>query len=284
MHEPLVSIIIPMYNAESFISETIDSVIQQAYTDWELIIVDDGSTNYCNRYPTIHYYHQQNLGVSYARNNGIESSKGEFIALLDADDLWHKENLQKKVNYLIDNPDVDWVYSDMSAIDENGVKIDNPEQGKGQDVLRNILLWNGEVVPGACSNLVFRKKCIQEDCSFDTQFSTAADQDFTIQLASKFTSHYIKERLWSYRIINNSMSRNIAIMEKDHIGVYKKAQINGLFTSFAFRRKCFSNMYLILGGSWWKDGNNKPRGLYFIIRSVVCWPSNIFNVMKKRVH
>ena len=97
----MFSVIMPVYNGADFIDEAIKSVLEQTYTDWELIVVNDGSTDktaevlskYTNN-EKIHILIQENKGVSAARNNGISRSKGEYIAFLDADDLWHKNHLE----------------------------------------------------------------------------------------------------------------------------------------------------------------------------------------------
>jgi hypothetical protein len=169
----------------------------------------------------------------------------------------------------------------MYHADEKLNIIEEAPKGKGGDILEHILLWNGEVVPGPCSNLVVKRKCFDQGCLFDSSFSTAADQDFCIQLASKYKGAYIDQVLWKYRYIASSMSRNVSVMEKDHIGVFNKAKSNGLFKSRPFQRQCFSNLYLIIAGSWWVNGENKLRALWFIIRGIAICPSNISKLIAK---
>lgn len=284
----LVSIIVPAYNASKYIAATILSVQKQTYGNWELIIINDGSKDNTEEVvqpflsdKRISIYSQNNSGVCKARNNGFSKAKGEYIALLDADDEFWPENLEKKISALEQHPEIDWIYSNLSLIDEKSELIRTKTNGRGDHVLENILLWNGEVVPGPCSNLVFRKKLLDAGLAFDPEFSTAADQDFCLQLAGKYKSIFLPEALACYRILENSMSRNVAVMEKDHIGVYKKAERNHLFHSASFKRKCFSNLYLILAGSWWVNGKNKKRALLFMWKSVMNRPANIFKLVKK---
>lgn len=283
----LVSVIIPLYNTEKYIVETINSILSQTYTNWELIIIDDGSTDTSAELVAsfltnikINYYLQKNTGVSSARNNGISKSKGEFIAFLDADDLWLPDNLEKKVRILELN-EIDFVFSDVELIDENSHSKNIFLHGTDEEILKHYLLWDKTVIPGPCSNLVVKKKCLDNGIRFDDTFSTAADQDFCFNLASKYKGKRIAEKLWKYRILANSMSKNIKIMEIDHIGVYKKANANNLFPSFIFKQKSFSNLYLILAGSWWKNGNNKTRGLYFTILSILYFPPQLLKLIKK---
>jgi len=108
----LVSVVMPAYNSEKYISEAIESVIGQTYANWELIVVDDGSTDgtrrivdrYIRDGGRIRYIHQKNSGPSAARNRGIEASNGRYIALLDSDDIWYVDKLEKQMNFLAANP------------------------------------------------------------------------------------------------------------------------------------------------------------------------------------
>ncbi|PCJ25697.1 MAG: hypothetical protein COA97_07400 [Flavobacteriales bacterium] len=284
----MISIIIPVYNAEKYISETINSVFSQTYRNWELIIIDDGSADnsaniikqFCKDNDKVRYYYQENSGVSVARNNGMNKAKGKYIALLDADDVWEKDNLRLKNDVLETKNDVSWVFSNMYNANETAEIVSEASKGTDKNILESILLWKREVIPGPCSNIIFKKKCFEDGISFDKELSTAADQYFTIQLASRYKGHHINEPLWRYRILSNSMSKNISVMEKDHIRVYNKAANKKLFKNFWFKQQCFSNLYWILAGSWWKDGNNKLRGMRFIILALINNPISIIRLIK----
>lgn len=286
----LVSIIIPCYNAEKFITETIQSVLNQTYTDWELIIIDDGSKDNSSKIvasflsdPRISYFYQENTGVSIARNNGISKVNGKYIAFLDADDIWTDSNLEEKINKL-QNDEIDYVFSDKEHINEDSSSMNIFSKGTDINLLHHFLLWDRTVIPGPASNLIVKKKCLDSGLRFDSKFSTAADQDFCFNLAAKYKGKIIAKPLFKYRILANSMSRNIATMEKDHIAVYKKAAKNNLFNSFLFKQQCFSNLYLVLAGSWWKDGNNKTKGLYFIFLSLLAYPPQVLKLARKISH
>jgi glycosyltransferase involved in cell wall biosynthesis len=283
----MISIIIPTYNAEKYISETIQSVLNQTYTDWELIVVDDGSTDYtakivkafCEKEKRINYFYKENSGVSDTRNFGMGKAKGNYFALLDADDVWGKENLHEKIEILKKKKNTDWIFSDLVEFEEDKKESVKKIQ-KTDNCLESLLKWDGRVLT-APSGLLFRRKAYEEGVKFDNKFSTAADQDFVIQLASKYKGYHISKALWRYRILENSMSRNILVMEKDHIGVFKKALKNKLFKNFCFKQRCFSNLYWILAGSWWKDGKNKTRGMYFVLRALLTNPFSFVKIFKK---
>ena len=284
----IVSIIIPAYNAENYIEQTIKSVIEQEFEAWELIIINDGSTDNTlkiikkfddNRIKVIS---TKNQGVSAARNTGIKASQGKYIAFLDADDVWLSDNLIEKVSQLESNSEIDWVYSNMYHADEVLNIIEVAPSGTDQDIIDSILLWEGEVVPGPCSNIVVKRKIVDDAIYFDTNLSTAADQDFCLSLAAIYLkAHYIDKPLWKYRLTSSSMHQNIAKMESDHIYIYKKADTLGLFKSWFFKRRCYSNLYLILAGSWWINEKNKIRGLYFFILSICMYPMNVQKIISK---
>lgn len=280
----MVSIIIPAYNAEKYITETIESVLNQTFTDWELIIVIDGATDHTEDIARsfesderISVIVKENTGVSDTRNIGMSKAKGNYIALLDADDIWLPENLEKKITFLEQNSEFGWVYSQMNEFHNDTSLVNQAPRGHDKEILKSILSWKGEVVPGPCSNVVFRSEFLKKGLAFDVEFSTAADQDFTLQLAQLAPGKLIDEYLWNYRVLSGSMSRNIAAMEKDHIGVFNKAASNNLFLSASFKRKCFANLYLILAGSWWKNGQNRTRGLYFLFRSFFTHPKPLLS-------
>ncbi len=107
---PLVTVVIPVYNSAKFLAAALDSVFAQTYRPIEVIVVDDGSTDnsaeIVRDYPKVQYFYQSNQGVSVARNVAIAAAKGEFIAFLDADDLWKPEKLSLQIAYMLENPDI----------------------------------------------------------------------------------------------------------------------------------------------------------------------------------
>lgn len=283
---PAVSVIIPAYNAEKFLGETVRSVLSQTFSDFEIIICDDGSTDKTAEVAKsfgderVKYIHQKNAGVSVARNNGAANSTGRYLAFLDADDLFDPDNLQKKAAFLESNPDVALVFADCDVIDGEGNGTGEYLIGNDTDILTNLLLWNGTVIPGPSCILITRQ-AFEMSGGFDPHFSTAADQDFFFRIAHKFTCKRITGVLTCYRKHGSNMHMNIQLMERDHIGVYKKAAKAKMFKSDSFRNKCFGNLYLILAGSWWVNGKNKSRGMKYIIKALAKNPALIFKLFRK---
>lgn len=282
---PRVSVIIPVYNGEKYISETVNSVIAQTYTDYELILVNDGSKDTTGQIlesfsnDRIKVLHIENSGVSNARNIGYAESAGDYIAFLDADDLWLPERLQETVAYLDEHKEVGLVHTHMAVIDEKSQKTGEVFAGKEGNILEDLLLWNGCCIP-APSSILVRREVMEEIDLFDTNLSTAADQEIFFRIANVYKIGMVNQPLGLYRIHGENMHLNIARMEKEHVYTYKKAAELGLYHSNSFRRKCFSNMYMILAGSYWVNTSNKRRAVAMIIKSV---QSDFINGMRQLI-
>ncbi|MCA6364757.1 MAG: glycosyltransferase [Bacteroidetes bacterium] len=278
----LVSVIIPAYNAAAFLAETIESVLGQTYTNFELIVVNDGSTDDTLQIAERYMYDARvrcistaNAGVSAARNAGFAKSYGSLVAFLDADDVWLPDNLLCKVNLLAQHPQAVLAHAPVENIEADSTRTGVVNAGKEGNVLHELLSWSHTVVPGPSSILV-RRKAVEQINGFDEALSTAADQDLFFRLAGIGSFVMCRNVLSLYRLHPHNMHRNIARMESDHLQVYRKAAIRNAFGNAAFKRRCFSNLYLILAGSWWKNGGNKPRALWFVLRSALTHPSALW--------
>src|SRR3990170_3473675 len=131
-----VSVIIPAYNSARFLPEAIESVLAQTYKDYGIIVIDDGSTDNTKEtlepyFDKIKYIYQQNQGAASARNTAIRHSQGEYIAFLDADDVWLPEKLHIQVEYLNNNPGIAMVYSPSVTISEDGGLTDKKNKNMG---------------------------------------------------------------------------------------------------------------------------------------------------------
>ncbi len=287
MHRPVVTIIIPAYNAARFIAEAINSVLNQTVKNIELIIVDDGSTDGQNAIiekiisddKRARLISQRNSGVSAARNKGIEMSRGQYLAFLDADDVWLPDNLALKIEKFAQH-DYGLVHSNGEVIDENGIPTGTILEGREGFLLDDLLLWNGTQIPGPSSILV-KKTVIEETGLFDTRLSTSADQDFFIRVSAKYEIGKTDNISWRYRIHNSNMHKNISAMEHDVLLLYDKAGNMGLFRDERFRKKCIANMYMILARSWAGDGGNYLRGIGFLLRSVKTRPAQVIKLVQE---
>jgi glycosyltransferase involved in cell wall biosynthesis len=210
---PKVSIIIPAYNAMKYLPETVASVFQQTFEDYEVIIVNDGSKDNIEswlaqlKHPKVRLITQENQGLSGARNTGILDAKGEYVALLDADDLWAPTKLDKQVNLLDESTKVGLVYTWMALIDEKGQptgRIFSAEnEGK---VWEKLLEFN---VVGCGSVPLIRRSCFDKVGLFDRNLrSYVEDWDLWLRMAPHYDFKVVKEALVYYRQLPSSASRN----------------------------------------------------------------------------
>lgn len=190
-----ISVIIPTYNREEFLKRAIDSVLNQTFKDFEVILVDDGSTdgtyNLIQQYEKITYLKQENLGVSAARNLGLEKASGEFIAFLDSDDEWQSDKLQKQVDFLQNNPSLKWVYSDETWI-RSGKKVNkkNKHQKRGGD----LFLASLDLCLIGASTVVIHKSFFNK-YAFREDFKVCEDYDLWLKFLIDYPVGYIDEPL-----------------------------------------------------------------------------------------
>ena len=287
--DDLVSIIIPAYNAASFIAETIDSVIQQSFQHWELIVVDDGSQDSTAEKvkafaedSRISYHFKKNEGVSIARNTGYSLSKGLFLAFLDADDIWKPQRLHKMLERFKEDGEIGLVHSYIQEINSQSQPLQKVHRGKEGFILDRLLLWDGCTIPNPSSILV-KREVVEKVGGFSPELSTAADQEFFFRVAASFKIGMVKEILSFYRMHDDNMHKDIQHMEEDHCKAYQLAERNKLFSNQLFKRRCYANLYFILGNSWWVDGRNKWKGIKFWVRALSNNPFLIERFIKKLI-
>jgi glycosyltransferase involved in cell wall biosynthesis len=288
MKDRLVSVIIPAYKAGLYIEETVRAVLAQTHQNLELFIIDDGSPDdqaktikpLVAKDPRVHYIKQKNGGVSSARNHGYRLSKGTFIAFLDADDTWLPNNLELKLAKFGTDNRLGLVHSDMAIMDSQSILTGATKQGKEGYILDDLLAWNGTCIPTPSSILV-KKEVLEKVGGFDLALSNAADQEFFFRVAKHFKIGRVDAITWHYRVHENNMHSNIAVMEKDALLAYQKADELQLFKSKKFRNFCFATMYLIVAASWWGDGKNKVKGLKFAVKALFCHPPIVLRFAKR---
>ncbi|SDG39479.1 Glycosyltransferase involved in cell wall bisynthesis [Pedobacter terrae] len=208
--EPLVSIVTPCYNSAAFITETLDAVVAQRYTNWELIVVDDRSADetcdiveaFASRHPRVRLVAlKENGGVSNARNIGLAEAKGKYIAFLDSDDIWLEDKLSRQVSYM-EKELLPLTFCAYNRIDEQG-KIISGQIPVPRTVNYNALLAHNVVI--------FSTSMMLKSAIGDIKFSRAGHEDwiFLLQLLKKCGQGYgINQPLVYYRVRQNSVSSN----------------------------------------------------------------------------
>jgi len=202
---PLVSVIINNYNYGCFLSQAIESVLEQTYPNWELIVVDDGSTD--NSCEVIESYKdcltaifQKNSGQGEALNAGITQSKGEIIFFLDADDYFHKDKLAKVVAGFLNHPEWVQISHCWSSVDREGLPIGRGSTILNQGDVRHLLLQWGRYAMAITSGLAYRRAVLQQVLPIPTKRTEAADTFLTVTIPFYGEVGCINEPLMFYRM------------------------------------------------------------------------------------
>ncbi|MBO3460917.1 glycosyltransferase family 2 protein [Aetokthonos hydrillicola Thurmond2011] len=225
---PKVSVIIPAYNAMNYLPETLESVLQQSFSDFEVLIIDDGSSDNIQEWvslitdPRVKLLTQKNQGLSGARNTGIHNSHSEYIAFLDADDLWEPTKLEKQVRCLEENPEVGLVYTWTALIDHKGISTGRVFVNYAEGYVWKSLIEHNIVECGSVP--MVRRCCFETEGVFDRNLrSYVEDWDMWLRIAARYPLKLIKEPLVKYRQHSASASRNWEAMEQSFRIVIEKA-------------------------------------------------------------
>lgn len=233
----LVSVVTPLHNGEKYVSETIESVLSQTYANWELLIVDDCSTdrgveivtNYANRDSrVILIKNRKNQGPAITRNNAINAAKGEYIAFLDSDDLWTPDKLEKQVNFMKKN-NYPFTFSYYDQISEESEFLKNVDNLPFKVDYLSTIKSNKIGCLTAIYNVDYFGKVYMENI--------AKRQDYTLwlKLLKKVKYAYcVPHILAHYRIRENSVSSNKFKLVKYHWHIYKNIEGHSFLKSLYF--------------------------------------------------
>jgi glycosyltransferase involved in cell wall biosynthesis len=235
--EMLVSVVIPAFNAERYIEETLHSALNQTYESIEVIVVDDGSTDRTSDIvkrvgatdSRVWLIHQANAGVAIARNRGIEAARGQFIAMLDSDDLWHPEKIALQMDtFRRSGPSVGLVYCWYREIDEKGLILGSAFGGWDHVGDVYALLASINFV-GNASTPVIRRSCFDQVGPFDASLRArdaqgAEDFKLFLALGERYDFALVPQFLVGYRQLQDSMSKDSSQMMRSMRLVLTEAQ------------------------------------------------------------
>jgi glycosyltransferase involved in cell wall biosynthesis len=270
----MVSVIIPTYNRESFLSRAIQSVLSQTYSNWELLVVDDGSTDntrkvvneYIKKDNRIKYFYKENGGQGSARNLGIKHASGEYIAFLDSDDEWLPEKLELQIDLLEKNDDADFSFCDANFIIDEFVRSVVSLRPKTNDLFMEILTAQNGLLP---STLVVRRSVIESIGGFNEEemYRYIEDIDFAVRLSYKRKFIYLNKSLVLYWTTKDKMIEGESDFKR--IGRFASCleEKTNIYREI-FSDNChLSLQYRFLGSAFVKSGNLK-KGQVYLLKSL----------------
>ncbi len=219
MEQPLVSVIVPVYNGEHYLTDALGSIFQQGYAPLQIIVVDDGSVDgtadIAKSYQEVQYIYQTNQGHGAAKNAGIKAAQGEFLAFLDVDDLWEPNKLDLQISHLIKHPHIGYAICKARTFLEPGTELP-PWLGRDQLEEESPLY-----VPSA---LVVRKTVIEEIGDFDTTYRHANDCDWFFRAKdADVTMAIVPQVLLHRRIHSSNMSYETSAMASEMLRALKSS-------------------------------------------------------------
>jgi glycosyltransferase involved in cell wall biosynthesis len=278
--KPLVSVVIPCYNAAEFVQDAIGSVLNSTYKNFEIIVVDDGSTDgtaekvNALKDERIRYFYKENTGVAHTRNIGIGFARGEYIAFLDADDMFLPNNLKEKVDVLDNDPECGLVHAmEERFFHESGASM-GVVDGKEGYVLYDLLEMRSNVIHSP-SSVVCRKQLLEELNGFDTRLSTSADWELWVRIAARGPIKKINKTLSRYRLHKSQMHMNTRRFEADTAYAYRKLLRLGYFKSHRHYNQCFAQRSLILSASYLGIERNIFRFVKLFMLAVIYHPPTV---------
>jgi glycosyltransferase involved in cell wall biosynthesis len=280
MGSPKVSAVLPAYNEERWIADAIDSVLAQTFEDFELIVVDDGSTDrtpeIVREYddPRIESYQQENAGSAAARNTALKHSSGEYVAIIDADDMWKPEKLERQIA-AIEDADAEFSHTNMELVDEAGTDLGlwhnspPPEQTDRETYATALFLRMFVCHP----TVVFHRDAVA-DREFDETLTIVHDHDLCLRIVADHDAIYVDEPLATKRQHdqNISGSYNYEQLYEERLQFVKKNTKQLPFLADVQDRK-LSEIHLTYGINLAVDGYGW-RGRSELLRGVQYRPTN----------
>ena len=262
---PLISVVIPVYNGEKTIKETLESVLNQTFSDFEVIVINDGSQDSTLEVvskiqdPRIKVFSYPNAGLSASRNRGIARASGEYIALIDADDLWTADKLEAQVKALQANPEAAVAYSWTDFINESNQFLRRGcYLSVNGDSYANLLVVNF-VENG--SNPLIVKQAFTEVGTFDESLGNAADWDMWLRLAARYHFVAVPSPQILYRQSSHSMSSNVHSLEAECLEVIERGFTKAPKSLQSLKKRSLANIYKYLAFKALEGYPRRRRGL-----------------------
>ncbi len=251
VRNPLISVITPTYNRADFIGEAVESVLAQTYPHFELLIVDDGSTDNTpevlqrfNEDERVRLFRQENQGQSIARNVALAEAKGDFICFLDSDNYWPREKLEQQLRIFEQSPEVDVLYGDNVIINETGEETSRKNMARHSGRIAAQMIRDNCV---AMNTTMARRRCFDEMGGMSGKRRVADDYDLWLRFSATYEFRYEPEYWAWYRVMDDQISsdktRRFQVNEdiihdfrRDYPSALSKAEFDKGFAHFYIRK------------------------------------------------
>jgi glycosyltransferase involved in cell wall biosynthesis len=260
---------IPVYNGEPFLAEAIESVLAQTFRPSEVLVIDDGSTDgsaaVARRYPEVRYVHQENRGDAGARNAAIEHAQGDYIAFLDADDVWKPRKLELQVERFLAVPDLGMVYTGVEVVKHDLRVVEVLRPAPGDVALKNTLLLEKPYMTGVGSSALLPLR-VAKEVRFDERLRASADWAFACGVAARYPVDRVDEPLVQYRQHEGvQVHNNLVAVETDTELVWSEFFSGDLLPRDLKRRyrRGRANLQLSLAASHFKQGDRRAFAAHF---------------------
>jgi len=280
-NNPAVTVIIPIYNRAYLLGRAIQSVLNQSYQDFEIISVDDGSTDNTEEVvrsfkdERIKYIqHKENKGAAAARNTGVMAARSEYIAFQDSDDEWLHEKLEKQIKiFEVSSPEVGVVYTDMWKITANKrMCFHSPNIMPKDKIIYQQALDYGVRYIGI-QTVLMKKECFDKVGLFDERLPRYIDLELFIRLSKYFYFYHIKEPLLNYYDTKNGISSNTMALV-----TARKTILDKYFEDIKKSKRVLSNHYVGIGASLCSNKELK-NGRHYFIKAMKVYPFNITSLL-----
>lgn len=271
---PFFSIILPTYNRAHFLPKAIESVLAQTFEDWELVIVDDGSTDNTKEVVLAYqdlrivYIYQDNQERSAARNNGMSKAKGDFICFLDSDDYYLPEKLMNYRNALAEDLDVYVLCDNVILEDANKVRNLTPKfsENETENIFENLIMQ-----PLFCQQICL-KKCVGDLFKFDTRFKNNEDMELWLRIAKHYEFKHLESSYETVIVehVGRSINNLTPIEIKQTLFLYDwilSPNHSGNFLSPSFKRKVLSNLFFNIAKVKMRQ-SLKSHSIYWIFKAI----------------
>lgn len=268
-----VCVIIPVYNAMAYLPAALASVLEQTFTDFEVLIINDGSSDNIQKWAKsitdrrVKLISQANQGVSVARNTGISKAQGEYIAFLDADDIWEPTKLAKQVEFLDAHPAVGLVSTWVKLVNEQGkflseTKLSFKPENIWHQMIEQCLIACGSVP-------MVRRSCFETVGLFDPSLKFGEDWEMWTRIAARYDFGLLEECLVSYRQHDNNISKNFQEMTPDFQKLIEKMFVSVPAKFLHLKKQAYGRSSLYIG---WKSLESKDyRGAKYYSQQAIAY-------------